>query len=112
MALCGLGYMLIFLSGVALGRQYSQEVTIQKDHKLITKGVFHYIRNPRYSGVMNVGIGLSLLFRSWVGLIICFGLIIILLFRIEDEEALLKNEFGQEWENYCKTSWRLIPFLY
>jgi protein-S-isoprenylcysteine O-methyltransferase Ste14 len=63
MALCGLGYMLIFLSGAALGKQYSQEVTIQKDHKLITTGVFHYIRNPRYLGVMVVGVGLSLLFR-------------------------------------------------
>jgi len=37
-ALCGFGYLLIYWSGLALGKQYSAEVTLQKDHKLITTG--------------------------------------------------------------------------
>jgi protein-S-isoprenylcysteine O-methyltransferase Ste14 len=110
--LAGIGYAFIFLSGLALGRQYSQEVTIQKDHQLITAGVFRTIRNPRYLGVMAAALGLSCLFRSWVGLAVSAGVIAFLLFRIRDEEALLHREFGQAWEAYCKTSWRLIPYVY
>jgi protein-S-isoprenylcysteine O-methyltransferase Ste14 len=111
-ALCGIGYALVFLSGLALGKQYSQEVTIQPGHRLIVTGVFGRIRNPRYLGVILGAIGLSCLFRSWIGLFVSAGVILILLLRIRDEEALMHKEFGQEWEEYCRRSWRLVPYVY
>jgi protein-S-isoprenylcysteine O-methyltransferase Ste14 len=110
--LAGLGYALIFLSGLALGRQYSQEVTLQKDHRLIVSGVFRYIRNPRYLGVILGALGLSILFRSWAGLIASGGITGILLLRIKDEEALMHKEFGWKWEEYVRGSWRLLPGIY
>jgi len=36
----------------------------------------------------------------------------LILLRIRDEEALMRKEFGQEWDVYCEHSWRVIPFLY
>jgi protein-S-isoprenylcysteine O-methyltransferase Ste14 len=33
-------------------------------------------------------------------------------FRINDEEALMRAEFGSDWEAYCQRSWRMIPYLY
>ena len=112
LALFGLGSGLVFWSGIALGRLYSGEVTIQEDHRLITNGLYHYIRHPRYLGAELLAIGLSLVFRSWIGLIVSFAFLGVLLLRIRDEEALMHEEFEQEWEAYCKHSWRLIPFLY
>jgi protein-S-isoprenylcysteine O-methyltransferase Ste14 len=102
----------VYWSGVLLGKQYSQEVTIQKGHELITAGVYRYIRNPRYLGVLLLAFGMSLLFRSWAGLVLTLPLIGVLLFRIRDEESLMHKEFGEQWEAYSKRSWRLIPFLY
>lgn len=29
--------------------------------------------------------------------------------RIKREEAMLKNYFGKEWDEYVKTRWKLIP---
>ena len=112
LVLVGLGLVLIFWSGVALGKMYSAEVTIQKNHQLVTTGLYRYIRHPRYLGVIFVAIGLSLLFRSWIGLVVSIPLLVVLLSRIKDEEAVLYEEFGLEWEAYCKQSWRLIPYLY
>lgn len=109
---CGLGYTLVFLSGLALGKQYSPQVTIPKDHQLITTGVFRYIRHPRYLGLMVLALGMTGLFRSWPGLGVTPALIAVLLFRIQDEETLLHQEFGPAWEAYYKTSWRLVPYLY
>lgn len=106
------GYALIFLSGLALGKQYSAEVTIQKDHQLITSGIYHYLRHPRYAGVLFVASGLSLLFRTWAGLIVTGVLLAALFLRIKDEETMLFKEFGQEWEQYCQVSWYLLPFIY
>ncbi len=110
--LAGFGYAMIFWSGLALGRQYSAEVTIQKDHHLITTGLYRYIRHPRYLGILSLALGLSLVFHSWIGLGAGIPVLLILLLRINDEEALLSREFGQAWESYRRQSWRLIPRLF
>ena len=106
------GYLLIFLSGLALGRQYSQDVTIQEDHQLITGGVYRFIRHPRYLGIVALSIGVSLVFRSWIGLLATVIFWGVLLYRIRDEEATMRLEFGAQWDSYCQHSWRLFPYVY
>jgi protein-S-isoprenylcysteine O-methyltransferase Ste14 len=107
-----LGFTLIFGSGVALGRQYSADVTIQTGHQLVTKGIYRYIRHPRYLGVIDLSIGVSCVFRSWIGLLATILFLGIILYRIIDEEAVLHKEYGEEWEAYCGRSWRLLPYIY
>ena len=109
---CTVGYLLIFWSGLTLGRQYSAEVTIQKDHQLITTGPYHLIRHPRYLGILLVGFGYSLLFHSWLGLVFTATAKGLILFRIRDEEELMHKHFGNAWEEYCRQSWRLFPYLF
>jgi len=110
--LYGLGLALISWSRDALGRMYSGEVTIQKSHQLIKTGLYRYIRHPIYLGMLCSALGLSFLFRSWIGLAVMIPIVGGLLFRIRDEEAALHKEFGSEWETYCQQSWRFIPYLY
>jgi protein-S-isoprenylcysteine O-methyltransferase Ste14 len=106
------GFTLVFWSGIALGRQYSADVTIQKEHRLITSGIYRLIRHPRYLGVIFLSIGISLIFRSWIGLVACVFFITALIYRISDEEATMRKQFGIEWDEYCKRSSRLIPYIY
>ncbi len=110
--LTGIGLVLIFWSGVALGKFYSPEVTIQKNHQLVTTGLYRFIRHPRYLGAILVTLGLFLLFRSWVGMAASIPVLGMILLRIKDEEVFMHQEFGSEWEVYCKYSWRLVPYLY
>lgn len=112
LALSALGYGLIFYSGLALGKQYSADVTIQKDHQLITSGPYHLIRHPRYLGVVSLAFGMPLIFRSWVGLAAGLFFTALVLLRIRDEEIVMHNEFGLQWDAYCRQSWRLLPYLY
>jgi protein-S-isoprenylcysteine O-methyltransferase Ste14 len=112
LVLSTLGLGLIFWSGITLGRFYSQEVTLQKDHRLITHGPYRLARHPRYLGILFLGIGQSLLFRSWIGLVMTALAMAIVLFRIRDEEVLMSREFGAEWQTYCSKSWKLIPYLW
>ena len=69
LAFFGMGAALVFWSGVALGKLYSAEVTIQEDHHLVTSGPYHLMRLPRYSGGLSYVFGFALLFRSWIGII-------------------------------------------
>lgn len=89
-----------------------RDVTIQENHHLVTSGLYRYVRHPRYLGAVFLGVGLSLTFRSRIGLVLSSAFIGLIILRIRDEEALMHKEFGQEWEVYCEHSWRLIPFLY
>ena len=107
-----LGYGLVFWSGMALGRQYSAEVTLQKDHQLITSGPYQLIRHPRYLGVLLIAFGLTLIFYSWLGFVFTAFAMGMIFLRIHDEEQLLQNHFGKDWEDYNHKTWRLIPYIY
>jgi protein-S-isoprenylcysteine O-methyltransferase Ste14 len=112
LVLTALGLGLIFWSGVALGRMYSKQVTIQEDHYLVTDGLYGIIRHPRYLGVLSLAAGFTLLFRSWIALTLWLPLLAVILIRIRDEEEVMGREFGEEWKAYCRRSRKLIPYLY
>jgi len=107
-----LGMALVYWSGVALGRLYSGDVTLQESHRLVTVGPYRLIRHPRYAGGILLGVGLSLLFDSWIGLLATALFVAIILFRIKDEEALMSQAFGQQWGAYCARTHRLVPFVW
>ncbi|WP_213939051.1 isoprenylcysteine carboxylmethyltransferase family protein [Pseudomonas sp. dw_612] len=114
-----LGALLFILGGAlrlwpvfVLGKRFSGLVAIQPGHTLVTDGIYRTLRNPSYLGLMVIGIGWALAFRSGVGLILAALTLIPLIARIRSEEALLRTQFGQEYEDYCGKTWRLIPGIY
>jgi len=106
------GVAFVFWSGVSLGKYYSADVTIQENHRLVKDGLYRFIRHPRYLGALLMAGGFVLLYHSWIGLLWLFPFISILLFRIRDEETLMEREFGEEWREYRRNTWRLLPFIY
>ncbi len=112
LALAVLGGGIMFWSVLNLGRQYSAEVTIQKDHRLITTGLYAAIRHPRYLGLLLLVAGSALVYRAWIGLAADLVLLATLLWRISDEEKLLRGEFGADWEAYCRHTKRLLPWIW
>jgi protein-S-isoprenylcysteine O-methyltransferase Ste14 len=106
------GFITMHLVERHLGKQFSVEVVIQKNHKLVTDGLFRYIRHPRYLGIIIFATGIALIFNSWSGLFLILLIIIVLLWRINDEEKLMQNEFGERWAAYKEGTDRLIPFIF
>ena len=95
-----------------LGQRFSGLVAIQRDHRLVTTGIYRHIRNPSYLGLLVSSIGWALLFRSGVGILIALLLLIPLVARIQSEERLLAEHFGAEYESYRARTWRLVPGVY
>ncbi|MDH4556787.1 isoprenylcysteine carboxylmethyltransferase family protein [Pseudomonas sp. BN417] len=95
-----------------LGNRFSGLVAIQPGHQLVTDGVYGLIRHPSYLGLMISSFGWALAFRSGVGLLLVLLTLPPLVARIRAEEALLRSEFGAEYEAYCARTSRLIPGLY
>jgi len=95
-----------------LGRRFSGLVAIQPGHTLVTTGLYGLIRHPSYLGLLVNALGWSLAFRSGVGVLLTSLLIPPLLARIRSEEALLRSQFGAEYEAYSCRTWRLVPWLF
>lgn len=112
LALTFIGFFLMNWSILILGKQFSVNVTIQENHKLITKGPYKLIRHPRYLGIIVFLVGIPLIFLSVIPLFVDIVLISILIWRIKDEEELMNKEFNEEWINYKKKTYSLIPFIY
>ncbi len=106
------GYALMNLAILHLGRQFSLEVTIQKDHRLITHGIYSVVRHPRYLGIILFMAGISLVFNAGIAVMLAIATIIVLLWRIIDEERMMHREFREAWEEYTKKTWKLIPYIY
>ena len=85
---------------------------IVKDHRLITTGLFTYIRHPLYFGRIMLSFGWVLFFSSLLGAVLMMTGSLFLLVRIHIEEKMLFEEFGSDYRDYQKITWRLIPFIY
>ncbi len=66
-----------------------------------------------YSGALIAVIGFGLVFRSIITLLIVSIFYFILFkMRIDEEERLLYEVFGEEFTSYKKKSKKLIPYIY
>ena len=106
------GFLVMHLAEARLGPQFSVEVAIQPGHTLVTDGLYRHLRHPRYLGIVVFSAGLALVFRSWISLAAVAAVLLVLLWRMHDEEALMRREFGAAWEAYCRRTWRMVPYLY
>jgi protein-S-isoprenylcysteine O-methyltransferase Ste14 len=95
-----------------LGRRFSGLVAIQPGHTLVTDGIYKVIRHPSYLGLLAGSFGWALAFRSGAGLLLAALMIVPLISRIRAEEALLRDQFGSDYEAYCARTSRLVPGLY
>lgn len=95
-----------------LGHRFSGLVAIQPDHTLETTGIYGFIRNPSYLGLLVMTLGWGLAFRTGIGIVLTVLLIPPLIARMDAEEALLSTRFGKEYEAYRSRTSRLIPWLW
>lgn len=83
---------------------------IDEPKVLIVKGLYRYVRNPMYIGVLSIVIGEAISFGS--PSLILYAVILWLafhLFVVIYEEPHLRNKFGSSYETYCREVRRWIP---
>ena len=95
-----------------LGERFSGLVAIQPNHELVTDGLYRHIRNPSYLGLLIGTLGWALSFRSIIGMLLTALLVVPLVARMQAEEALLGEQFGDAYAAYRARTWRLVPWLY
>ena len=77
---------------------------------LVVCGLYRYVRNPIYLGVLFVLLGEAVFFESSALLRYMIGVFLIFhLFVIFYEEPSLRRKFGESYERYCRSVRRWIP---
>ncbi|KAI0673650.1 hypothetical protein C8Q78DRAFT_969247 [Trametes maxima] len=118
-----------------LGKFFRWQLSVQDDHKLITRGPYAWVRHPSYmsaallaygnlAGVLwgpgtyftESGVG-----RTAGGRVVAGAIAVYLVFlhaqlivgRVDKEDEVLRERFGEEWEEWAKnTPYKLIPYVY
>ncbi len=86
-----------------LGKQWTYQARLLKGHELITQGPYSIVRNPIYLGMFGMILGTGLVFsRWWMALIAIFFFLIGNQIRIRAEEKLLRESFGEKFDDYAR----------
>jgi protein-S-isoprenylcysteine O-methyltransferase len=108
-----IGLALRWYSIIYLGRFFTVNVAIAKDHRVIDSGPYRHIRHPSYTGALIAFTGLGLCFSHYLALpILLIPVTAAFMHRIRIEEKALHNGLGDAYQVYSKRSKRLIPFVY
>jgi len=106
-----LGYLLIFF--VFKQNSYaSRIVEVEKNQKVISTGLYGFVRHPMYIGVIIMFVPTPIALGSYWGLIPMSTILVALVFRITNEEKVLSKDLPG-YKDYCqKTRYRMIPYVW
>ncbi|KAI0828990.1 hypothetical protein BC628DRAFT_1409021 [Trametes gibbosa] len=117
-----------------LGRFFRFQLSLVAGHRLVTAGPYAWVRHPSYvaaalcscgnllllsapgSYFAEAGLGRTVWGRVAAGAVAGYLLFLhanLMLTRVEKEDAVLRESFGAEWEEWARrTPYKLIPYVY
>jgi protein-S-isoprenylcysteine O-methyltransferase Ste14 len=107
------GIIIRFIAIIQLGRFFTVNVTIRNDHQLVQRGFYKYLRHPSYTGSLLSFLGFGISLNNWFSLAIVFlPTVLAFIYRINIEENVLVEQFGEQYRDYMRKTKRIIPFIY
>lgn len=97
---------------IILGKNWSGAIQKVQGQRLITKGPYKYIRNPIYTGIIGGFIGTFITVGTLASLIGMLIIVVTYILKIIKEEMFLIDTFGDEYLEYKKRTWALIPLIF
>lgn len=136
-----LGWVLLIAGGLIrkacyreMGKNFTFELTIRREHNLVTTGPYSVVRHPGYTAVCAVVAGTILclfgkgslllecgILGTWVGRAFALAWLaellsvpsIMVFSRVKTEDEMLRGTFGREWDEWAScTPYALLPWIY
>ena len=115
---CVIGDVLV-VAGLTLGvlvviqNSYAAAtVRVEEGQKLASRGLYKLVRHPMYAGSLILMVGIPLALGSYWGLIVLILGLLVLVFRIRDEEKMLNQELAGYSEYAQRVRYRLMPYVW
>ena len=107
------GLILRWWAIVTLGRFFTVDVVVEKDHELVQRGPFRWVRHPSYTGVLVAFVGWAMTLGNWIAMaVVLVPIFVAFVRRMNVEEEALRGALGERYADYMKRTKRLVPGLY
>jgi protein-S-isoprenylcysteine O-methyltransferase Ste14 len=84
-------------------------VRVETGQQVVSGGFYKFIRHPMYVGNLAIMVGIPLALGSYWGLLFVIPGVVVIVFRILDEEKLLTEELAGYREYAQRVRYRLMP---
>ena len=102
------GGLLIISGWKSIHKHYWREE--EGKGKLVTGGIYAYIRHPQYTGFLLITFGMLLEWAT-IPLLIMWPILFLLYYRLaRKEEGYMEQEFGDEYRLYKSKTGMFLPF--
>ena len=96
-----------------LGRNWSISLETREQHKLVTDGLYAWVRHPMYSSFILSAVAQVLLLQNWIaGPVGLVAIAILFFMRVPREEQVMVETFGEEYRDYMRRTARIVPWIY
>ena len=107
----GIGIRVVSIQ--TLGQYFITDIKIKPGQPLVRHSIYKRLRHPSELGLLCCVFGGSLILESKIGIVVCMVWILpLIIFRIANEERLLRRVFGEKFIGYVLSSKKLLPFIY
>lgn len=95
-----------------MGGSFYPFTAARKGNKLITKGLFRYVRHPIYCGLCFLSFGLCAVTGSQARLALSVAFWILLNYKANVEEAEMERIHGEQYSEYSSRVSKLVPGIF
>lgn len=107
-----LGFALLQWAHQALGRNWSDAPRLMKDQNLVASGPYRWVRHPIYAAFLLIMSAPLLISANWFIGVLWLGLTgLEVMGRMQFEEALMLETFGDQYRVYMQKAGGLFPRL-
>lgn len=96
----------------ALQGHYREAIAVHEEQGVVRSGVYRFLRHPLHLALLGESCALAVLWGRWFGLPLVIVMLLVLLQRNGEEEAVLRDGLGAPYRDYCESgAWDLIDLL-
>jgi len=105
------GLLVILVAALGLSSSFTVLPRPKDGGALVTSGLYHYVRNPIYAGLIAAMVGASLGSASWLALLLSGVLALVLDLKVRREEIFLRERFP-DYAAYAARTRKFVPGIY
>ena len=107
------GLWLFRQSHIELGKNWSISLDLREGHQFVTSGLYRHLRHPMYTSIFLCALGQALVVPNWiVGPANLVAFFVLFAVRVQPEERMMAEKFGDQYRSYLAKTKRLIPGIW
>jgi len=108
---CRRGHSFAWWARLHLGKLWSGRVTRKEGHRVVDTGPYALVRHPIYTGLLLAFVGSALARGEWRGVLAVLIVLAALWRKLRLEEKWMREQFGENYQQYSRRVAALVPFV-